>query len=103
MFCSETGRAIGHRNLTARGLDKATRHSGLDGVTFHVLRHTFASILIDQGHDVAFVSRQLGHIDPSITLKVYAHLFDAERHADAAQRQLEAEYGPLIISSIRPH
>ena len=60
------------------------------------LRHTFASSLIDQGHDIVFVSRQLGHAKPSITLKVYAHLFDAERHADRARTQLEAEYGGLI-------
>lgn len=70
VFCSDTGRTVGHRNLTARGLTKATKRAGLDGVTFHVLRHTFASILIDQGHDVVFVSRQLGHANPSITLKV---------------------------------
>ena len=65
-------------------------------MTVHVLRHTFASILIDQGHDVVFVSRQLGHANPSITLKVYAHLVDAERHADRAREQLEAEYGGLV-------
>jgi integrase len=96
VFCSDRGRTVGHRNLTARGLTKATERAGLDGVTFHVLRHTFASILIDQGHDIVFVSRQLGHANPSITLKVYAHLFDAERHADRARKQLDAEYGRLI-------
>jgi integrase len=65
-------------------------------VTFHVLRHTFASILIAQGRDPVFVSRQLGHANPAITLKVYAHLFDAARHAQEAREQLEAEYGSLI-------
>jgi integrase len=43
VFCSGRGRTIGHRNLTARGLEKAGSRSGLSGVTFHVLRHTFAS------------------------------------------------------------
>ena len=69
MFCSERGRTIGHRNLTARGLEKAADRAALTGVMFHVLRHTFASLLVDQGHDVVFVSRQLGHANPSITLK----------------------------------
>lgn len=68
------------------------------GMTFHVLRHTFASILIAHGHDVVFVSRQLGHANPSITLKVYAHLFDAERHADEARTRLQDEYGSLLSS-----
>lgn len=45
---------------------------------------TFASILIAQGHDPVFVSRRLGHANAAITLKVYAHLFDAERHASNA-------------------
>ena len=87
VFCSGRGRTIGHRNLTARGLEKAGSRAGLSGVTFHVLRHTFASLLIDQGHDVVFVSRQLGHANPS-TLKVYAHLFDHERHAEQARERL---------------
>ncbi len=43
-----------------------------------------------------FVSRQLGHANPAITLKVYAHLFDAERHARAARERLEAEYGSML-------
>jgi integrase len=43
---------------------------------FHDCRHTFASLLIASGGTVVFVSRQLGHGSPDITLRVYAHLFD---------------------------
>ncbi len=53
----------------------------------------FGSILISQGNDVVFVSRQMGHASPSITLDVYGHLF---RHADHGQRmrdRLEAAVG----------
>ena len=95
VFCSATGRTIGHRNLTARGLAKAADTARLRAVTFHALRHTFASILIAQGHDPVFLSRQLGYANASITLKVYAHIFDAERHASAARERLEADYGAL--------
>ena len=96
VFCSGRGRTVGHRNLTARGLEKAGSRAGLSGVTFHALRHTFASLLIDQGHDVVFVSRQLGHANPSITLKVYAHLFDHERHAERARDRLQTDYADLL-------
>jgi integrase len=99
VFCSERGRTIGHRNLSARGLEKAAGRAGVHGVTFHVLRHTFASLLIDQGNDVVFVSRQLGHANPSITLIVYAHLFDHERHAEHARQQLQADYGVLVVDT----
>ncbi len=62
-----------------------------------LLRQTFASILISQGHDVVFVSRQLGHANPAITLKVYAHLFDAARHAERARARLDEEYRGLLL------
>src|SRR3954447_14903857 len=96
VFCASSGGTIGHRNLTARGLSKAADRAGLGGVSFHVLRHTFASVLISQGRDPVFVSRQLGHANPAITLKVYAHLFDAARHAREAREQLELDFGALL-------
>ena len=39
----------------------------------HQMRHTFASQLLQEGAPITYVSRQLGHMDPSITLRVYAH------------------------------
>jgi len=45
------------------------------GVTFHELRHTHASQLIDAGVDVVTISKRLGHASPTITLSTYAHLF----------------------------
>ena len=79
VFSATSGQTIGHRNITGRGLAKATTGAGVEGVTFHALRHTFASILIAQGRDPVFVSRQLGHTNAAITLRVYAHLFGAPR------------------------
>jgi hypothetical protein len=47
------------------------------------------------------VPRQLGHTNAAITLPVYAHLFDAERHARAAREDLEADYGELVSATRR--
>jgi integrase len=44
-------------------------------VTFHALRHTHASQLIDAGVDIVTISKRLGHAKPDITLRIYAHLF----------------------------
>jgi integrase len=41
---------------------------------FHVLRHTFASTLLDGGVSIRGVAAYLGHSDPAFTLRVYAHL-----------------------------
>jgi integrase len=53
---------------------KYAKELGL-GVSFHGLRHTHASQLIDAGVDVVTIARRLGHSSPAITLNVYAHLF----------------------------
>ena len=39
----------------------------------HKLRHTFASIAITHGADVASVSETLGHSDKAVTLRMYTH------------------------------
>jgi integrase len=53
----------------------------LPRVTFHALRHTHASVLINAGLDVLTISRRLGHSKPSVTLDIYGHLI---KGADAA-------------------
>jgi integrase len=58
----------------------------------HDLRHTYASLLIAQGANVVFVSRQLGHASPNITLGVCAHLFDGAEHAKRTSDLLEASF-----------
>jgi integrase len=60
-------------------LDKAELHRrGL-----HQMRHTFASLLINAGEPVTYVSRQLGHRDSSIRLRVYARRLP-EAHRERA-------------------
>ncbi|AVH59907.1 MULTISPECIES: tyrosine-type recombinase/integrase [Streptomyces] len=41
---------------------------------FHSLRHTFASVQLDAREPIVAVSKWLGHADPSITLRIYAHM-----------------------------
>jgi integrase len=48
---------------------------GMPEITFHGLRHTHASQLIDASVDIATISKRLGHATPGITLTVYAHRF----------------------------
>ncbi len=51
---------------------------------------SYASLLIANGLNLAFVGRQLGHANPTITLNTYAHLFAQADHADTAREALEA-------------
>jgi integrase len=50
--------------------------AGLPRVKVHHLRHTCASLLIQQGANPKVVQRWLGHADIKITMDTYAHLFD---------------------------
>ena len=57
---------------------------GLRHIRFHDLRHTFASLLINQDVPLINVSNFLGHSDLSTTANIYAHLDKAGKQASAA-------------------
>ena len=46
---------------------------GIEPLKFHSLRHTFASMNIENGADVKTISEILGHSDVDVTLKIYTH------------------------------
>lgn len=73
MFPSRVGTPIHHRNLL-RDFKILLKTAGLPLIRFHDLRHTAASLLLNQGVPVIVVSRRLGHAKTSITLDVYGHL-----------------------------
>ena len=49
------------------------------------MRHTFATLSLLEGAPLAYVSKQLGHADKAITLRVYTHWLP-----DAGVEQIEA-------------
>ncbi len=60
-------------------------------ISFHALRHTVVSMLVDGGLDVYQVSRCIGHGSASLTLKTYTLLF-LSKEAEAAEA-IEAALG----------
>jgi len=52
--------------LVTRGRDRLPER-----LTPHSLRHTFASLLVAFGEDPGYVMDQMGHTDPTFTLRVY--------------------------------
>ncbi|MEG8281045.1 tyrosine-type recombinase/integrase [Streptomyces sp. AHA2] len=53
----------------------------------HALRHFYASVLLDAGESIKAVSEYLGHADPAMTLRVYAHLMPSS--SERARRPLD--------------
>jgi integrase len=74
VFVNEDGRLINESNLRNRVFFKALEKAGLRRVRIHDLRHSFASLLIQNGESLAYVRDQMGHYSIQITVDTYGHL-----------------------------
>ena len=83
LFADIDGPPLSPNAISAAWSDYA-KPIGMPEVTFHALRHTHASQLIDAGVDIVTISRRLGHAKPDITLRIYAHLFQKDDSKAAA-------------------
>ena len=54
------------------------RRLGYSGIGIHSMRHTHASQLLSRGVPIPTVSKRLGHANPSITLRLYAHALESD-------------------------
>jgi integrase len=63
------------RNWRRRVFQRAAASEGMPGVRPYDLRHSFVSLLIQEGQSILEVARQAGH-SPQTCLRTYAHLFD---------------------------
>lgn len=74
VFVNEAGGMLDGDNLRQRIHGEALKKAGLRSIRMHDLRHTFASLLIQQGESLAYVKEQLGHHSIQITVDTYGHL-----------------------------
>ncbi len=71
VFPNEAGQPVDPSNLR-KTFGKVLKAAGLPGhFTLHGLRHTFASLLLQQGESPAYVQRQLGHASIKMTVDTY--------------------------------
>jgi integrase len=76
---------IRRRDTVMRSLRRFLQEAGLPAdVRFHDLRHTAGTLALRQGVPLHTVSRMLGHSDPAMTLRRYAHVLEDMRE-DAAR------------------
>ena len=76
-------------------LHRVLKRAGLPKVWFHDLRHTFATLALQNGVDVKTVSGMLGHFSAGFTLDTYAHI------TSAAQRQAAQTMGNVLAGTIQ--
>jgi len=60
-------------SLTKNWFKPTLKRAGMDGFTFHDMRHTFGRLLLDAGAPLAYVSEQMGHASTTITAEIYIH------------------------------
>jgi len=85
VFTKDDGGAWGDSHQTRRFSEALTR-AGLPGhFSFHDLRHSFASLLIQAGASIEVIADLLGHADTRVTLRHYAHLADSVRREAVAR------------------
>jgi integrase len=71
VFCSEAGTPYDERNVR-RAMYRVLKKAELPGhFSPHCLRHTYASLLLQQGESPAYVQRQLGHASIQLTVDTY--------------------------------
>lgn len=85
VFPNNAGGPVDAANLRYRAFYPALKRAGLERVRFHDLRHTYASLMIQQGENIKYIQTQLGHSSPTVTLNVYAHLMETTNQAAAVR------------------
>ena len=68
-------------NLRSRVFYRLLEKAELRRIRLHDLRHTYASLLIQQGESLAYVQEQLGHSSIQVTVDVYGHLIPGANRA----------------------
>jgi integrase len=84
VFCLLDGKPINGDNLYHRIFRPIIKEIGLS-ITIHGLRHTYASILIGAGHNIKYISDQMGHTNIQTTLNIYSHLLKVV-HKEAGKK-----------------
>ena len=92
VFTSADGMPV-DPNLATRAFKKVLTSAGLPKLTIHGLRHTHATILLEQGVNPKVVSERLGHASVATTMDIYSHVLPdmQEKAAQAIDTVLASE------------
>jgi integrase len=79
VFATREGLPLERWNLLRKHLKPAAKELGLPGVTWHLLRHSHATMLDSVGTPLGTMQSLLGHSTPEITREIYLHAIPEEQ------------------------
>jgi integrase len=93
VFTTTSGQPINACTVRNWHFPRLLRRAELPKLTFHRLRHSFATLMLSRGESISVVQQLLGHSSPSITLGVYRHILPGEQRGaiDRLAALLEGE------------
>ena len=74
MFPSPVNGGMWYPDAINRLHQRILKSAGLEHIRLHDLRHTFATVALQNGVDIKTVSSMLGHFDAGFTLRTYTHV-----------------------------
>lgn len=84
LFSELDGDLLDYSNWRHRVWLPVCKRSGLEGLVFHDLRRTNATVLVAEGVDLKTAQTRLGHSDPRLTLPLYAQATKCSRSPGAS-------------------
>ena len=75
VFCNEIGQPLDPRSFT-HYFERLLKNADIPPVTFHGLRHTYATMALQEGVDIRTTQENLGHHAAAFTLDVYSSVTD---------------------------
>lgn len=85
VFRAADGRPMDPNGFAKKQFGGAVTVAKLGKLRFHDLRHTFGALKIEQGENVYYIQRQMGHSSIQVTIDIYGHLLET-RKPDAAAK-----------------
>ncbi|MEP6754817.1 MAG: tyrosine-type recombinase/integrase [Chthonomonadales bacterium] len=76
VICRADGRPVDPATIYSQ-FQRLLERLKIPRVALHDLRHTHATQLLQQGVNIKVIAERLGHADPAITLRVYAHVIES--------------------------
>jgi integrase len=103
VFTNRHGRLINLHKWRSQIFNRANEKAGIRRIRIHDLRHTYATLRISKGDNVADVSNQLGHHSVKFTMDTYYHWFPGKKKSEVDGLDDPAYISPAAKSATYTH